>query len=150
MWNSCQSSVPGILDIFNFKKSLIFNVIKQKKRGTFWLDKSYVATFWKTNSGAALKRNFCLLQSGQWIKRNRGKALCCLHKSSCLQKLNFQNQNKEKGVSRFEGHVGRISCVFLPDKLENTKFTNTNTQVREALISLSILLDHVLSVRLKV
>lgn len=76
--------------------------------------------------------------------------MCSLHKSSCLQKLKFQNQKEEKEVSRFEGHIGRISYLYLPDKLENPKFTNTNTQVEEALISLSILLDCLLSVNLKV
>lgn len=53
-------------------------------------------------------------------------------------------------MSRFEGCVGRLSYPYLLDKSENLKFTNKNMQVKETLISLSILLDYLLSMTLEV
>lgn len=48
---------------------------KGEKKGKFGVDKTYVATFCKTNSGAALKWNFWVPQSEELIKRNWSKAL---------------------------------------------------------------------------
>lgn len=112
---------------------------KEKERGKSGVDRSCVAAFCKTNSGATLKWNFWLPQSEELIKRNWAKALIVLS----VQKLLLENciskaRTKRRRYTGLQDVLGGFPILIYWINYKTQWINNTNMQVNVTLILLSI------------